>query len=302
MLVVGYLLLMESSTYLTFVVAVLCVGAGAGFYFIPSRSLLTELFVENRGRTFGLQGSAGALGSALEATLSVSALAAATWRLVLIPVVTVLLLVAVHMGIREPYHLARTQFDVRRTFATVYRTPGMKAYLTTYLLWSFTYQAFVTFLPTFLIVEKTLSPANASGAFALQYVVGTVVGPLAGAVGDRRSHLPVAVGGLAVGTTGFGWLLAASSLVAIVGSIVVFAVEMRSFTPVMHAYLMGRFSEGNVGRNFGAVRTTCMAIGSLGPAYVGFVSEASTYWVVFAGLVGALTLSTAVLIYLVLSE
>lgn len=45
-----------------------------------------------------------------------------------------------------------------------------------------------------------------------------------------------------------------------------------------------------------------MAIGSLGPAYVGFVSEALTYWVAFAGLVGALTLSTAVLTYLALSE
>lgn len=102
----------------------------------------------------------------------------------------------------------------------------------------------MTFLPTFLIVEKTLVPATASVAFALQYVVGIVVGPLAGAVGDRRSHLPVAVGALAVGTAGFGWLLAAPSLVAIIRSIVVFAVGMRSFTPVMHAYRMGSSVKG----------------------------------------------------------
>lgn len=92
-----------------------------------------------------MQSSAGAFRSALAAVLSISALAAATWRLTFVPVVAVLLLVliAVHTGIREPYHLARTQFNVRRTFATVYRTPGMKAYLTTYLLWSFTYHRVV---------------------------------------------------------------------------------------------------------------------------------------------------------------
>lgn len=55
----GLLLLSAAVTYPLFVSGVVVVGIGGGLFFIPMRAALADLFVERRGRAFGLNESVG---------------------------------------------------------------------------------------------------------------------------------------------------------------------------------------------------------------------------------------------------
>jgi len=296
-LMLGFALLTVATTYPLFLVALSVAGIGTGLYFVPMRAHISSLFVVRRGQAFGVNGALGHAGSALGAVVAIAAVSVTTWQGAFLPVIIGLGLVAVfiHRWSRERYVVSRVEFGLRDTVTRVFTSVRVARLVVAYSLYAFTNQAIIGFLPTFLRTERGFSPALAGTTFASLFVIGIVVGPLSGSLGDRLHHFTVAAGSLGVALAGLVGLLITPNTALVVGGVIVFATGMRAFSPVMQAYVMGIFPEANVGGDFGAFKTIYILVGSLGPSYVGFVAERATYALAFSGLVACLLTSTIIL-------
>ncbi|MEF8830198.1 MAG: MFS transporter [Halobacteriales archaeon] len=294
---VGFLALSAAPTYPLFLLGATVVGAGAGLYPTAARALLSDLFVAKRGRAFGFHTASGDVGGAAAAALSAVVLAVATWQAAYLPVVAVLavVLALLHRYRPAPYRFRRVPLEVRATARRLLGNRRLAALLGAYVLFAFTWQGVVSFLPTFLQKAKAFPPGLAGGGFAALFVVGAVVKPVAGSLGDRAPKPAVAAGALALGLVSLSTVLVAEATAVVAVAVVGFAAGLMSFPPVMQAYLMDVFPDASMGGDLGGARTVYIGLGSLGPTYVGFVAGTAGYVPAFAGL-GGLLLVTAVVV------
>jgi len=298
LLAVGFGALATAVTYPQYLLGAAVVGVGAGLYPTAARALLSDLFVERRGQAFGLHTASGDLGGAVAAGLAVAALAVAGWRAAYAPVVAVLavVLVALHRQRRQPYELRRVDLGIRATARRLLGDRRVVALLAAYVLFAFTWQGAVAFLPTFLQRAKAFSPGLSGGSFAALFVVGVAVKPLAGALGDRVTKGTVAAGGLGLGAASMATALVVDGTLPVAVAVVGFAAGLMSFPPVMQAYLMDAFPEASMGGDLGGARSLYIGLGSLGPTYVGFVAGRAGYAPAFAGLAACLLVSASVVL------
>jgi MFS family permease len=295
---VGFLALAATLSYATFLLAAATVGAGAGLYPTAARALVSDLFVERRGQAFGLHAASGDLGGAAAAGLAVIVLAAAAWRTAFLFPVAVLAvtLMALHAWSRESIRLERVRLDVRGTGRRL-MSGRFLPFLFAYALFAFTWQSAVGFLPAYL-QDKGLSAAFASGSFALLFLVGMVVKPVAGGLGDRLPRLRVAGGTLLLGAVSMGVVVHGTSGPIVAAGVALFAVGLMAYPPVMQAFLMDVFPTESMGGDLGGARTVYIGIGSLGPTYVGLVADRAGFEYAFAGLIGCLVVSGLVILAL----
>ncbi|WP_458189750.1 MFS transporter [Haladaptatus sp. NG-WS-4] len=305
LLVVGFAALASAPTYSAFLLGAAVVGTGAGLYPTPARALVSDLFVARRGQAFGLHTASGDSGGAVAAGLAVVVLAVATWRAAFFPVMFVLVavLVMLHRWNREAYtrpridaEAGRVVLDDLRATAGRFGNRRTAALLVAYSLYAFVWQSVTGFLPTFLQNAKGFSPALASSGFAALFVVGALVKPLSGSLGDRISRPVVAAGSLVVATVALASVVTMSGTLAVAVSVVVFAAGLMAYPPVMQAHLMDVFPDGSMGGDLGATRTVYIGLGSLGTTYVGFVAGRADYATAFTGLLACLIISASIVL------
>ncbi|MFC7177599.1 MFS transporter [Halosegnis marinus] len=312
--VVGFLLLAVAPSYPAFLFGAVVVGVGAGLYPTPARGLVSDLFVERRGQAFGLHTASGDLGGIAAAGLSVAALAVAGyaaglpdalaalarlgWRTAFLPVVLVLAGVALslHVWSREGYRLASVDLEVAATARRLLGRPGLRRLVVAYALYAFVWQSATGLLPTFLRRAKSFSPGVAAAGFATLFVVGAVVKPLAGGLGDRVARDRLAPAVLALAAVALGWVVVAESPTAVTLGVVVFAAGLMAYPPVMQAYLMDTFPDDSMAGDLGGMRSVYIGLGALGPTVVGAVGGFAGYGVGFAGLAACLLVAGALVL------
>ncbi|MFD1526943.1 MFS transporter [Halolamina salina] len=294
---VGFLTLSAAPTYLAFLFGAVVIGVGVGLYPTPARGLVSDLFVVKRGRAFGLHTASGDVGGILAAGIGTVVIAVATWRAAFAPVAVALLLIALllHVWSDEGYELASIDLAVGDTFRRILGVPRLRWLLVAYALYAFTWQAATSFLPTYLRA-KELSPVVANASFALLFLVGAAVKPLAGGLGDRVPRGLLAPAVLVVAAGSLLVLVSASTSAVALAAVAAFAAGLLAYPPVMQAYLMDSFPGDSMGGDLGAMRSVYIGIGSLGATYVGVVGQYVDYDTAFVGLVGCLLLSSAVIV------
>ncbi|MFB6103969.1 MAG: MFS transporter [Halobacteriaceae archaeon] len=290
---VGFLVLGTAPGYLVFLGGAAIVGVGAGLYPTAARALVSDLFVERRGQAFGLHTASGDLGGVSAAGLAAVVLAVAVWRMVYLPIVIAVLLVALalHVWHREEYAVGRADLAVRATAHRLVGTPAVRRLLIAYALYAFVWQAATGFLPTYLEQGKHLPSSVATASFALLFGVGVVVKPVAGSLSDRipRAVLAPTVSG--IGALALVTVVFADSSGTVLLATTVFAAGLMAFPPVMQAYLMDTFPAASAGGDLGATRSVYIGLGSFGTTYVGGVADLLSYRVAFLGLAAMLALS-----------
>ena len=292
----GFFVLQGTASYSIFLIGVAIVGLGAGLYPTAARALVSDLFVSRRGQAFGLHTAAGDLGNASAAGLAVVAVALATWQTAFLPMIVVFggLLFVLHLWSRESYVVEHVSLGVRTTGQRLFTNGRLPWILVTYILFAFTWQSTTAFLPTFLQVEKAFSVGLASTGFAVFFLVGMTVKPIAGLLGDRIGRSTVAITALLVGLTGLSSMLLVEGTAFLFVAIVIFAAGLMSFPPVMQAYLMDLFPDESMGGDLGGMRTIYIGLGSIGPTYVGFVAGKESYTTAYVGVAVCLLLSASI--------
>ncbi len=318
-LVGGFLLFGLAGGLAGFVLAAVVTGFGKALFAIPSRALLSDLFVERRGRALGIYAAGTDLGGLAAAGLGVLVLSAGvaipasiagvpvpgpsptlsfdSWREPFLPVAVVLagLLVVYALWTRDTYTLGSRSLDVAGTLRRLLATPRQRRTLLAFGLFYLMVGGFINFLPTYLAQAKSFSPGAASAAFALVFVVGAVTKPVAGGLSDRFSRESIAVAGLLVASVALAGLVVADSRLAILGGIVLLAVGYKTEFPLADGVILDNAPDGDLGADLGAARALFLAANAVGPAYVGVVATYVNYTVAFGGLVGCLLLAAGLL-------
>jgi MFS family permease len=299
-LCIGFGLLALSGTYWSMLVALTLAGLGSGLYFIPSQALLSDLFVARRSQALGVASGAGMLGSTLAVGLAVVTLRTTTWRASFLPVAIALVVVMgfVHRWTAGPYVIEWVDMDLVATIRRVFSQWYINWLVVAYALFSFGFQAVISFYPTFLQVDRGFSPEIASLSLAVVFGVGFVVMPTAGKLGDRFSRLGVATAALALALVGLIGIVTAQTIGPVVAGTVTFAAGMSAFPPLMMAHVIGRFPGGSMGGDFGAFRTAYMLVGSLGPTYVGVVADVADFETAIWSVVPVLVVGIGILVVL----
>ncbi|WP_420028441.1 MFS transporter [Haloglomus litoreum] len=302
-LAVGFLAIGAAPTYLAFVAGAILLGVGKGVYVTPSRALLSDLFVERRGRALGIYTAgtdigglvaAGVAALVLATTLPIvglpagvrAALEAADWRSPFLPIAGLLALATLLYvwWNREPYRTGPASLEFRATVRRLATTREQREVLAAYALFYFMIGGWINFLPTYLTHAKGLPEALASAGFALIFLTGIGTKPVAGWLADRFSRRGVSVAGLLLATVSMGGVVLLSSVPALAACVVALALGYKTQFPVVDAILLDAAPDANVGGDLGAARALFLGVGSLGPAYVGIVASVASYEVAFAGL------------------
>ena len=296
LLTIGFLIINNTKAYPAFLIGSAVVGLGAGLYPTAARALVSDLFVDRRGQAFGIHTALGDLGNAAAAGVAVAALVVTTWQTAFLPVVSglVVILIVIHLWDQESYALTPVDLGLRSTGYRLFEAPRMRWLLVAYALYAFTWQSITGFLPTFLQAQKGFSIGLASTGFATFFIIGTLIKPASGLLGDRFGRPVVAVSALGIGITGLVSMLVAEKSFLIFLGIIIFAVGLMAFPPVMQAYFMDIFPAENMGGDLGAMRTIYIGFGSIGPTYIGYVADIQSYTWAFAGLVICMLVSAGV--------
>lgn len=292
----GFAVLVVADSYLLFFVGVVVVGVGGGLYLPSAFALLSDMFVDARGKAIGINNAAVSLGGILAAGVALVVLARTSWQLAFLPVVPLFatLLVLMHLWNDEPYVVSRVRMDVRATAKRLIGRSRIRLMVLSAALVMFAQRGAITFVPLFLGVEKGFSSSFATLAFAGYFVAGIATTPVAGWFGDRFGYVTSTLAATLVASAGITLFLLTNDPMLVVSGVLVFAVGITGFWPGMNAYVLTLLPDESVAGDFGALGTVYLGIGSIGPTYVGVMAEQTTYHLAFAGLVACLVVSAGI--------
>lgn len=294
----GFTLLSIAFWYGVFVLALGVIGFGDGAFSVSMRTTVADLYVDKRGKAFGIQGAFTGAAGVAAAGGAILILAVASWRHAFFPLAIVLvgITIGVHSWHQGEYIIKKPSIGIVATLSRLARNVAVRRVIFAFVFFSFAWQGMMGFLPAFLQAEKGLTTTGASIGFGLVYLVGIAAAPLAGAIGDNTGKLRTVIGVLLCAITGLAFLLTAESIMTIGASIIILAIGFRSFFDLTQALLMDAFSDHTMAGDLGAAKTIWSGLGSIGPAYVGWVVGWADYRWAFVGLIGCVCGSLVLLV------
>lgn len=296
---VGCVLIGGATGFAVFLIGAAVFGLGKGFFAIPSRALISDLFVERRGRALGIFSAGTDLGGVLASGAAAAAIAYATWRVVFPPVAVLLvaLLALFFVWNREEYVVHRSDLEIAVTARRLLATPKQRWTIVAFVCFYFMVNGVLNFLPEFLRETKEFSPGLASAAFALLFAFGLFVKPASGALSDRFPRYTVSVIGMVLAAAALVLLVVTGTVLGVAAAIALFAFGYKAQFPVIDAILLDAAPDASAGADLGAARTLFLGIGSLGPTFVGVVAETVDFTAAFAGLALVLVVAAGILLW-----
>lgn len=289
---VAVVLLAASPSFPLFGVFVVLLGASSGLYYPAASSLLTRLY-EHTGQALGFHTAGGAFAGLLAPVAAAAVAVRYGWRpAILLGVVALapaFVLSARYIRPTDPMRpdtpLA-DRLDPRRAIGPL-SDPSLLH--TTFLgfVASFTWQAFSSFFPTFLVEYRALSTERASLVFGAVMIISVMSLPVLGRLSDRFPRDLTLAGALTIGGTGIAlFLLHGGTSLLVAG--VALAGTGFGWGGVLHSLLMDHLPADERATGFGLVRTVYMLVGSLGSVVVGTLADVSGWFTAYGVVVGLL--------------
>lgn len=277
--VVGAFLIASAPSLLVFAVVALLLGSGAGLYFSPASALVSRLYDEH-GAPLGILTASGAV--ALVVYPAAGGLLAVRygWRVpVALAAFTGVVVFVAAVGLLPSLPAANPE---RRLSAAldpgrVRRLLGRRSVAFTVavgVMVGFTFQALISFFPTFLVEHHGLDTGTAGLAFGGLFGLSSLAQPVAGTISDRYSRDTAIATSVTVTAVGLAVLLTASGLLVLVVGTALLGVGV-SWPGVLQARFMDQFSDAERGYGFGLVRSVYMFLSASGSAVVGVLADVS---------------------------
>lgn len=268
-------------------------GVAIALFGVVRLTSLADVYPEKVGVVHGFLGAAGDIGNSLLPPL-VGIIAAYTlWQfglglfipLFLVVCVSIWAFVPRRTSPREAASGTITLENAKRVGREL-RQPAI-VYATIIMIFGMSInQAFVGFFPTYLIEEKGLTPALASGLFAFFFILGIFIRPIAGTAYDRigiRRSLFIIVGTSAIGLVILPFV---EGIILLLGVTIIIAV-MTARGTVALAYLTVSLPGEVQNTGLGIVRTVFFGIGALSPLIFGAIADRGFFdegFLILAGL------------------
>jgi predicted MFS family arabinose efflux permease len=290
--VVGTALVALSPTLYAFAGFAIVLGAGTGLFFSPASSLLSRLF-EARGGALGALTAAGALAGVVYPAVGGFVGVEFGWRVavglgavVAVPVLVGSAWLLPSPEPANPDRRLRAAADPRRLFGLLSR-PHLAFTTLIAVLVSFTFQAFSSLFPTFLLEFRGVAPGFTGVVFGAVFGLSTLAQPVVGWLSDAVSRDAAIGTSVSLAATGFVVLLTVPGRVGLVAGSTVLGLGI-SWPGAIQARFMDGLDDAERGYGFGLVRTTYMLLAAPGSAVVGTLADAAGWLVAFGSVVAVL--------------
>jgi len=295
---VGLLILVFSPVFVVFAAGLAVLGIGIGLFEPVSMATVSDLYSDAQGRAFGIISASFSVGYVAASVLALGGLALGSWRYSFVPAIVLLMVsgVLVHRWAGGSYAVSAVSMKPLTALYRVVETTRLRILLAVLCLHMFIMQGSIGFIPTMLQLEGGFSATGATLAFTSIFLIGLLCNPIIGILGDRFGHTQVGLSLPIVGALGLSVTLLAPNPRIAVSGLLIFAVGLLTFWPVITAELIGGLALDTLGGDYGIIRAVFFGVGSFGPAYVGFVGDRLSFTVAYAGLVGCF-LVNMVLVY-----
>ena len=292
------------------VFSVVLLGLGRAMYNVPSRALISDMYIEKRGQAMGIftAGSdlgginAGILATILAMVYLVVVEGVPNWRVIMgVCGVVSFGLIGIFMWVnQEKYKWDRgitekIKLSVKKDLTYIVGEKDQRETILAFALFIFVATAMVNFLPLYLIEGKNFEVGVAGSIFGWFFLLGMVVKPVVGGLSDRMPRYLISIGGLLVSTGGIILLIMAESVFGVMIAIGIFAIGYKGQFPVIDAILMDSAPDNSTGSHIGAARSIFFTLGGMGAAYMGFAIQNYGYEIGMGGLGIALILSVLLL-------
>ena len=276
--------------YWTFLLGTSLLGASAGMYAPANFSQLSDLFSDRQGQALGINEAFVNLGGVAASGLAVLVLAIAVWEAAFVPIglLAILVAVSIHFGHSGAYGLQMPELDLLETVVRFGKSSNLHGILLASVFYNFVWQGVASFLPTFLQAAHQISSANAGRGFALIFIAGFLSNPIAGRLGDRIGYLRIANVTVLFSVAGILILIMLKGPFLLLG-LILLGIGLTAFWPVVMAIFMIQFPDATKAGDVGVVIMVSSLIGSIGPAYVGFIADRLSYLMAFTGFLIPLT-------------
>jgi predicted MFS family arabinose efflux permease len=158
------------------------------------------------------------------------------------------------------------------------------------VLFIFTYQSILSFLPTYLVEVKGLDGGVAAALFGLMFVFATVAQPLSGTLADRYGERPTIVVLVVLSTVTLVALPFTAPGLALTALVPLLGVRI-AIGPLTSAYVVRELPEAVQGSGWGLLRTVFFGVGSTGSTVVGLFADAGLFdaaFLLLSGLTGVI--------------
>ncbi len=253
-------------------------GLASSLFPIARITVLSDIYQDRLGSALGLTMAFGDLGQALVPPIAGTFAVMLVWQAGLGFIIPFLILGGLGIWFIVPRHskgdslVKQESTSTARYILKSFRRPTMVFMAASLILFFFFWQAFTSFFPTYLVVEKGFSATLASILFGVFFAAGALVKPLAGMAYDR---------------IGIRWALISVLLGPVCGLLLLPFVHrpetilivtllistMLGNGAVTQSFFAEQFPKHIQGTGLGTVRTAAQIVGSTGPVVFGVVSD-----------------------------
>jgi predicted MFS family arabinose efflux permease len=252
--------------------------------------LLSRLYPATDSTAYGLTFAAGSFGAASLPYVATTIANRWGWRLSVVWLLPLLLVVTVGLWWAIPRTEA-TATERLSAVETARRSLGALSDRSVLLAsgvmlpFVFTYQALLSFLPTYLVEIKGLGQGLAALLFGLLFVVGVVTQPLAGHAADQYGEYGTILLMVSLATATLLLLPFASGTVVLAALVPLLGLRI-AIGPLVSAFIVRELPAPIQGTGWGFLRTIFFGIGATGSTVVGLFADAQLFDVAFLFLAG----------------
>jgi predicted MFS family arabinose efflux permease len=255
---------------------------------------LSRTYPDADSTAYGVTLAAGSLGAATLPSVATAIATRTNWRLAVVWIGPLLVLVALGVWRVRPPKQITAEKDRLTAGETVRRTLGALSDRSVllasavFLPFIFTYQALVSFLPTYLVELKGLDQGVTALLFGLLFVVGAITQPLAGHAADQYGERQSVLIVIALATVTLLVLPALDGVLTLAVVVPLLGVRI-AIGPLVSAFIVRELPVAVQGTGWGFMRTFFFGIGATGSTVIGVFADAGLFdtgFLVLAALTG----------------
>ncbi|OAI52355.1 hypothetical protein AYO46_05750 [Betaproteobacteria bacterium SCGC AG-212-J23] len=277
-----YLLIGFTHTFPMLLVCIALVGFGNSLWHPTAIPTLGRRYPDRKGLVLSLHGMGGNVGDAIAPLVVGAALAAFSWREVVVMNVVPGLVVAALMLVL----LGGIQLEAKRTSAErqslrdyarglreLLRNRSVMLLSTGSAFRTMTQTALLTFLPVYLAHDLGYSPAWVGACLFLLQAAGFAAAPVAGHFSDRMGRKHILVGSMLSSGAVLALMAFAGGSPLFIGLVAVLGFFLYATRPVIQAWLLETTPRNMGGSSIGILFGAQAAGGALGPLLGGMVAD-----------------------------
>jgi MFS family permease len=277
-----YLLISFTHSYAMLLVCIALVGFGNSLWHPTAIPTLGSRYPERKGLVLSLHGMGGNVGDAIAPIVIGAALAAFSWREVVVmnvlPGLVVALLMfaflgTIQLGAKKTHGEGQSLGQYWRGLRTLLNNRALVLLSTGSSFRTMTQTALLTFLPVYLARDMGYSPFVVGACLFAVQAAGFAAAPVAGHLSDRMGRKQILVASMLSSAVVLVFMALAGGSPVFIALIALLGFFLYATRPVIQAWLLDVTPKNMGGSSIGVLFGAQAVGGALGPLFGGLIAD-----------------------------